>query len=406
MVVCWCLLLWMGPGPSLWMGPGPSLDQCIAWVDRGRKALNRGREKEASHAFRMAKKALQRFIEKNPEHERALFLLGKTYFYTGEDQPAADMLSQLVALYPDNHQAWFYKGLAEMYGGKHGAASQAFDKASRLEPANPSYFEEWGRSLAFQGRHHEALKAYEQVLILSPSSETALFQTGVALNAIGDHREALVRFLEVLMINPEHQNAYYNAGQIHQLLGEHRKALSQYLKLARLAPQDGATLAKIVQLYDALNNTRKRDAYRGRLFALWQQSHDDPQIKRGFYCCAQFVEGDYKVVSLEYFEPKGNPARKWLFQVYDASMVEILFEISWCADDDLDGPAQVARQLGDANQRTYQLEGLWPNGDHRTFGEFPGERDFDQVRALVVQILRGNLEPIAVSENPLGDKTP
>ncbi|CAM2010217.1 tetratricopeptide repeat protein [Acanthopleuribacter pedis] len=381
MVIC-ILLLTFGYGKPLY-------DQSYDLFTRAQQAQAQGSEAVADRLFTEAQQKLNKLIEKQPDHKRAWLLKAKAHFYLGQDVHAADAFDKLCQMDPNNHEAFFYRGMAQIYGGSHQEAVASFTRATQLEPANPVYFEELGRANNFIGEYEQALKAYDQALRLSPDSESAMFQTGVALSRLGRPRMALERFSGLLLLYPKNQNALYNAGQLHQILGEHGAALNRFDKLVKLAPKDGTTLSKMVQIHDELGNNRRREQYRRKIYRLWRRGEDPKLVKLGFFVATQFDEGDRHIVGLENFELKGEEAKKYVFRVYAEDMREIVQEISLGSYALLNSIAQESGQIK-GDDRLYHLDSTWPDGRRQTYETFYGkEPDYDEVKQLVIRVLRG-----------------
>lgn len=372
-------------------------DQAYDMFVRAQQAQAQGAEATADRLFSEAQKQLNDLLAAEPEHKRGWLLKAKAHFYLGQDVLAAQAFDVLCTMDPNNHEAFFYRGMAQIYGGNHEAAVTSFARATQLEPANPVYFEELGRAHSFVGSHEAALTAYDQALRLSPDSESAMFQTGVALSRLGRPQLALARFSDLLLLYPTNQNALYNAGQLLQILGDHDQALDRFDRLYKLAPKDGTTLSKLVQLHDELGNVRKRELYRRKIYRLWRKKEDPKLVQLGFFVATQFDEGDFHVVGMENFELTGDQGKKYVFRIYNDDMSEIRWEISLGSDALLNNIAQESGQLK-ANARLYHLDGHWPDGRRQTYETFYGrEPDYDEVKSLVIRVLRGEQQAFAGS---------
>jgi len=76
---------------------------------------------------------LTEILEKDSEHEAAIFNLGILSIQSTQYDKAVERFEKLVSLYPDNLQAQFYLGLSYMESGDKRKARKQFEKVKELD---------------------------------------------------------------------------------------------------------------------------------------------------------------------------------------------------------------------------------------------------------------------------------
>ena len=76
---------------------------------------------------------LRDILEKDPNHEEAIYNLGILSIQSNQYDKAIERFEKLVSLYPENLQAQFYLGLSYFEAGKKEKAKKQFEKVKTLD---------------------------------------------------------------------------------------------------------------------------------------------------------------------------------------------------------------------------------------------------------------------------------
>src|SRR5690606_37198900 len=104
---------------------------------------------------------------------------------------------------------------------------------------------------------------------------------------------------------------------------------------------------------------------------------DEALSERTFFIRDQFVVGDVRVFTLEYFELTGDRALLWKFiprRGKDA--LDPHYSLGSYA-----GTNESMRANGDLREgeRAFHLDGYWQNDDHATYGFFKGQPQYSMI---------------------------
>jgi len=148
----------------------------------------------------IARKALEKLLEKNPRNAMLLGRLGASY---RTDDPARSLN--------------FYR------------------KASELQPDAPEYALGYGAALVQARRFPEAAHILKQVVRLTPDNYVARANLATALYESKRYQEAIPEYQWILSTKPEAAVAYYFIATSHDYLGEYPEALASYEKFLSAA---------------------------------------------------------------------------------------------------------------------------------------------------------------------------
>jgi tetratricopeptide (TPR) repeat protein len=202
----------------------------------------------------------------------------------------------------------------------------------------------------------------------------------------GRHAEVFQAFKEALEATPQDPNLLYNAGLSAYLSGQFAEAATYWAQLKNLVPQDFGVRAKLVQVYEALQDHSARDTERAELFALRSQVKGE-QAELARYCRDQFQVASFQVQAFEHFDLVGEMAVRYTFYIFHKGEQKPAFTLSlgsYAATN------EYMRERGELqpHERLFHLDEYRPNGQHRTRGFFKNEPPYDVVKTAVVDILR------------------
>ena len=183
-------------------------------------------------------------------------------------------------------------------------------------------------------------------------------------------------------------NAFYNDGQRHQTSGNHKEALKSFLKVIELDSTDWIARGKVIQEYQALGMYEQRNAQRDTLYFHRKSRSIESLNDVDLYCRDQFYVDSNKIMVFEYFELRGEQAVRYSFNVLDGSGKDLIYKLSLGS---YEFTTQIAREHGEINkdQRLFHLDAYSLEGEHKTYGFFVDEPDYDSVKVIVLEVIRG-----------------
>jgi tetratricopeptide (TPR) repeat protein len=138
--------------------------------------FNKGVAFARAGSFDEAIKSLERAIEMNPLHYRAMSNLGLVYknmFIAAQDpaliDKAIEMYGKALSVNPNFSDAYNNLGDAYFNQGKYTEAEKNFKEAIRLDPLNTNAYNNLGVALILQNKKEEALEYWRQSLKINPS---------------------------------------------------------------------------------------------------------------------------------------------------------------------------------------------------------------------------------------------
>jgi tetratricopeptide (TPR) repeat protein len=355
--------------------------------------FNSNSSEKALEQLELQEAALVEAINASKDPE-AYLLLGRLYFYAEMDPKAKAALGAALEYDPALSDAHFFLGLVHKYAGELDSAEQSFRNATELPNPDEAYFIELGTVLEAKGDTSSALMAYKNVLAIDSSNFDANFRSANIYATDGVHEEAEKHYLAALRQDPSDIDSNYNLGQLYQNTNQHRSAVRYFSRVVELDATDWTAMAKIVQSSAAQGDIETRDAAIESIYEAWRRGQSPELQERGFYIREQIQIDSGKVFVLEYFELKGEHARKFVFKLQDPATGQHKFDVSLGS---YDATNKMSRELGtiEAGERLYHLDGYAPNGSHYTFGFFVSQPEYDVVRKMALEALSGELSAIS-----------
>ncbi|HYG76824.1 MAG TPA: tetratricopeptide repeat protein [Planctomycetota bacterium] len=226
---------------------------------------------------------------------------------------------------------------------------------------------------------------------------TKLMDAGDALMAQSRYADALAKYKEALALQPQDTRVLYNAGLAAYLKGDFATASKMWVTLKVLRPDDHQVRAKLVQTWQAAGQKAARDRERASLIQLHQSTEDAEFKKKPSYCLEQFEVNGTSVRAYEFFELGGEFAVRYLFQILDADGATEKSRITLGSYDMINA---IAREQGalKAGERRFHLDGYFDGGKtHKTYAFFKDEPGYDDVRAIIIDIISGKRKEIAAA---------
>ena len=201
----------------------------------------------------------------------------------------------------------------------------------------------------------------------------------------GRHAELLQAFQEMLEATPDDPGLLYNIGLSAYRSGQFVEAANYLNRLKALAPQDFRVRAKLVQVYEALQDLSERETERDELLVLYNKQKADPNMPAN-YCRDQFTVGNWAVQAFENFEFGGDMAVRYIFYVFRAGEERPAYSISLGSYATTN---QYMRERGtlQPDERVFHLD-EYRAGGHRSLQFYKNEPPYNAVKSAVQDILR------------------
>jgi len=188
-------------------------------------------------------------------------------------------------------------------------------------------------------------------------------------------------------------DANFNVGVIYQLKEKPALALRHFQTALKADADDWHSVAKLVQVNQALGNLEARDRSRARLLALYQANkvvYPDGSVAT-VYCRDQFPIGKYWVMALESFELIGPRAVRYRFNILSKPEGGQDLRSITLGSYAVEQPGALQRGDIGPGERLFHLDGAWPNGTQVRYGVFRNEPDYDVLRKKVLALLQKEL---------------
>lgn len=204
--------------------------------------------------------------------------------------------------------------------------------------------------------------------------------------------KALAAFQKVLDSDPENPTANLLAASAALNLFQGDGAVTYAENARRLAPTDWRVDTTLVTAYAVAGKLKERDAVRAKLVAL----HDSPAapdaMKANGFLLDLFKVKNYRVEAVQYFKPIGKFHTYYRFLVRSMAGKR-LWEYELQSDDFAQKSwADAHAQEAAAGGRQYTLESDFGDA-HEEYRLFSGNPTYDEVRAVVLQLLTERTKP-------------
>jgi tetratricopeptide (TPR) repeat protein len=227
--------------------------------------------------------------------------------------------------------------------------------------------------------------------------DPAEFDRAKATFTKGDNAGALALVEDILARSPENQNALYFSALVNFQMGNTDAARGRLERVVRLAGNYFAAWELMVQVTQAQGDLARRDEAIDRL-KLAIATAIDPIIRRK----ADFIRdrirvGDQEVAAVDYFERGGSDYTRYQFALGDPRMnpnhglllrTDVRTTENWM---------DTALLAPDTQLFHLDLVDVRPEGGDKIaiYQYFVGLPDYDTVRAEVMRILRGEVQPLS-----------
>jgi predicted O-linked N-acetylglucosamine transferase (SPINDLY family) len=219
---------------------------------------------QAGHLSQAAQ-LYQQILQQQPDHARALNMLGVIACQTGNLPEGIRYYQQAIALSPMLIDAYHNLALALQMTGKVDEAIQQYRIAIAQQPNHVETHHQLGRLLIQRGQINEGMGHYQQALAIKPNYAPVAVSLGTVLLQLGRLPDAIAYLQQALQTQPDLVPAWQCLGQAFQLSGRLDEAVTALQHSLSLQPnpaihdllgkvleEQGNTEAAIVQFQAAL----------------------------------------------------------------------------------------------------------------------------------------------------------
>lgn len=190
-----------------------------------------------------AEQTLLAVLGAEPEHEEALYALGRVYEMQNRFPEAVEKLQAVTRINPKNYKAWDNLGVCYDGLNRDADALRSFFKALDLVTKDhPEY--DWAHAnladfFLRRNEHQKAFQLAAEAARRNPGSARDCFLTGKALVRL-DKQDVSLRWLErAVQLDPQYAEALYLLGQTYRKLGRDGDAaqtLARFEAVSKLRP--------------------------------------------------------------------------------------------------------------------------------------------------------------------------
>jgi len=230
----------------------------------GDKELQEALQYHQSGRCQQAEDAYKKILKVNPEHSKALYLLGILAYQSKKYDPAACLIGKAIQIDPRQPVYYSDMGVVLKEQGDLDQAIVYFQKALQIDPGYAKAYNNMGNALDAQGKPDEAAECYRQALQIDPCLLEAINNLAAILNVQNQPVEAISYCKEALRIKPDCVEAYNNMANALNTQGKSDEAVECYRKALRIEPDNaescnnlGALLCEQDQVDEAIAYYRK-----------------------------------------------------------------------------------------------------------------------------------------------------
>ncbi|MCB9235546.1 MAG: tetratricopeptide repeat protein [Bacteroidia bacterium] len=182
------------------------------------------------------------------QNARALYLLSRCYYLTGQPQARLAAVQQCLALKPE-----MVSGLIELAKcyelTDRDHALDILGRCLALSPEEPAIRGMMGVMHLRNGDFEKAAEAFEKVLELDPEDGGTVCNLAVCMAKLGRHAEEEALLLHGLELEPENTYLFINLGVLYSDTGRYDQAEEFYLRALALDPNDASPIYGLACVY-------------------------------------------------------------------------------------------------------------------------------------------------------------
>lgn len=241
--------------------------------------FNTAQQQRNAGNFPQAEAIFRHILTQQANHAEALHWLGITYYQTGNNLAAAELIKKSIALNPDSSIYYCNFGVVLSAQKQIAAAIAAYQQALRLKPDNSSALYNLGNAYTDVGQFDNAIQSYLQGLSFNPNSITTCLNLGEAYRLSGKLDQAIGCYQQILAAQPQHIDTLFNLAFALETQGKEEQAKVYYEKVLALNPH----YAKALDALFSMDHQRcEWSAYNSRVMRINQVILEAKQHYRPF----------------------------------------------------------------------------------------------------------------------------
>ena len=195
---------------------------------------------QALALFRAARLAdaegvIRRLLQREPEHFRALHLLGIVLSQQGNHDEALQVIDAALKIDSQSAAACNSRGNVLVALKRFDEALASFERAIALDPNSAVTFSNRGNVYRELGRPNEAVASYDMAIALDSYDAEAFYNRGSALQELKLFDEAVTSYDKAIALKPNYAEAFSNRGTALQALGQFSEAVTSYNRAIALS---------------------------------------------------------------------------------------------------------------------------------------------------------------------------
>ena len=287
-----------------------------------------------------AEQLYRQVLRVDPQHVRALHLLGLLTHQAGRSDLAVEYISQALRLKPDFAEAHCNLGMALAKQDKLAEAVVCYEEALRIKPDHAEAHNNLANALRKQGKLDEAVNSYLEALRFKPDTAETHCNLGAVLHLQGNPTAAVACFQQALRLKPNYAEARHNLGLALATLVSLTEAIDGHHQTLRLEPDCAEAYCSLGVALLQQGMQREAVAYFEQALRLkpnYAQAHSNlgvalaelGRLKDAVACCQEALrhEPDYAEahVTVAYFSflqgnfTEGWPEHEWRWKRRDIS---------------------------------------------------------------------------------------
>jgi len=189
-----------------------------------------------SGRFNIAIKLASSIIDKFPNHQFTLKVLGALFGITGKMKESININQKIIDLFPNDYEA--HNNLGNSFKGlnKLDESVKSYKKAIELKPDYAEAHNNLGVTLQDLGKLDESIKSYKKAIELKPDYAEAHNNLGVTLQDLGKLDESVKSYKKAIELKPDYAEAHNNLGNSFKILNKLEKSVKSFTKAIELKP--------------------------------------------------------------------------------------------------------------------------------------------------------------------------
>ncbi len=171
-----------------------------------------------------------------PDHPRALHMLGALRFTSGAQKDGIRLVTRAVQVQPDYAEAHFNLGAMLMTLGRREPAADHYTRAAALRPDNAEAHRRLGAILMDLARLADAEAAFRRLVALKPDDVSAVVDLSTLALALGRPDDAVEQGRRAVVLAPDNAVAKLRLGRGLKERGDFGEAIALYRQALTLDP--------------------------------------------------------------------------------------------------------------------------------------------------------------------------